>query len=73
MTPDLVYGRRSVHEALRGRREVLEVWATERAVKAEPWLAEAQPRLKLDRELSERAAYLTGTVIPLDGGMLRSV
>jgi 3-oxoacyl-[acyl-carrier protein] reductase len=22
---------------------------------------------------SERAAYLTGTVIPLDGGMLRSV
>ena len=55
VTPDLVYGRRSVREALRGRREVLEVWATERAVKAEPWLAEAQPRLKLDRELSERA------------------
>ncbi|HEV8461338.1 MAG TPA: 23S rRNA (guanosine(2251)-2'-O)-methyltransferase RlmB [Gaiellaceae bacterium] len=55
MTPDLVYGRRAVREALRGRREVLEVWATDRAVKAEPWLAEAKPRVKLDRELSERA------------------
>ena len=31
VTPDLVYGRRAVREALRGRREVLEVWATERA------------------------------------------
>ena len=55
MTPDLVYGRRSVREVLRGRREVLELWATERAVKAESWLAEAHPRVKLDRELSERA------------------
>ena len=55
MTPDLVYGRRSVREALRGRREVLELWATERAVKAETWLAEAKPQVKLDRELSERA------------------
>lgn len=52
---DLVYGRRAVREALRGRREVLEVWATERAVASEPWLAEAQPRLKLERELAERA------------------
>ena len=55
MTPDLVYGRRAVREALRGRREVLEVWATDRAIKAEPWLAEANPRLKLDRDLSDRA------------------
>jgi 23S rRNA (guanosine2251-2'-O)-methyltransferase len=55
VTPDLVYGRRPVREALRGQREVLELWATERAVKAEPWLAEANPRTKLDRELSERA------------------
>ncbi|HEY6961739.1 MAG TPA: 23S rRNA (guanosine(2251)-2'-O)-methyltransferase RlmB [Gaiellaceae bacterium] len=55
MTPDLVYGRRAVREALRGRREVVELWATERAVKAEPWLAEAKPKQKLDRELSERA------------------
>ena len=55
VTPDLVYGRRPVREALRGRREVLEVWATERAVKAEPWLTEAGPKQKHDRELSERA------------------
>jgi 23S rRNA (guanosine2251-2'-O)-methyltransferase len=55
VTPDLVYGRRAVREALRGRREVLEVWATERAVKAEPWLADAKPKQRLDRELAERA------------------
>jgi 23S rRNA (guanosine2251-2'-O)-methyltransferase len=52
---DLVYGRRAVREALRGRREVLEVWATDRAVAAEAWLAESKPRLKLERELSDRA------------------
>lgn len=55
MTADLVYGRRAVREALRGRREVLEVWATERAVKGEDWLGEAHPKLKLEKELSERA------------------
>jgi len=55
VTLDLVYGRRPVREALRGRREVLEVWATERALAAEPWLGEAEPKQKLDRELSERA------------------
>jgi len=55
VTPDLVYGRRAVREALRGRREVLEVWATERALKGEPWLGEARPKTKPDRELSERA------------------
>ncbi len=55
MTPELVYGRRAVREALRGRREVLEVWATERARKAEPWLEEARPKEKGERDLSERA------------------
>ena len=55
MTPDLVYGRRAVREALRGRREVLEIWATERAVKSEDWLDEARPKLKADRELTDRA------------------
>jgi 23S rRNA (guanosine2251-2'-O)-methyltransferase len=55
VTGDLVYGRRAVREALRGRREVLEVWATERAAKAEPWLAEAKPRPKAERDLSELA------------------
>ena len=55
VTPDLVYGRRCRARGAARPREVLEVWATERAVKAEPWLAEAQPELKLDRDLSERA------------------
>ena len=55
MTPDLVYGRRAVREAVRGNRQVLELWATERAVAAESWLAEAGPRQKADRELTERA------------------
>ncbi|HZO98233.1 MAG TPA: 23S rRNA (guanosine(2251)-2'-O)-methyltransferase RlmB [Gaiellaceae bacterium] len=55
MSGDLVYGRRAVREALRGRREVLELFATERAAKAEPWLAEAKPRLRAERELSELA------------------
>jgi 23S rRNA (guanosine2251-2'-O)-methyltransferase len=53
-----VYGRRPLREALRGPREVLELWATERAVKAEAWLRELErPRLqfKADRELSEAA------------------
>ena len=55
MTPDLVYGRRAVREALRGRREVLELWATERTVKSEDWLDAARPKLKADRELTDRA------------------
>jgi 23S rRNA (guanosine2251-2'-O)-methyltransferase len=55
LTPELVYGRRAVREALRGRREVLELWATERAAGSEPWLAEARPRPKQERELSELA------------------
>ena len=52
---DLVYGRRAVREALRGRRQVLELLATERAVSAEPWLAEAKPKLRPERDLSELA------------------
>ena len=41
MTPtrELVYGRRPVREVLRaGRRQVLELLAAERALRAEPWL-----------------------------------
>ena len=58
MTRDQVYGRRGVREALRGRREVLELWATERALKAEVWLREIErPRVqvKAERELTEAA------------------
>jgi 23S rRNA (guanosine2251-2'-O)-methyltransferase len=59
VTREQVYGRRPVREALRGaNREVLELWATERAVKAEAWLAETkQPRVqvKLERDVSDAA------------------
>jgi len=56
VSSELVYGRRAVREALRGRREVLELLATERAVASEPWLAEARPKLKAERDLTELAA-----------------
>ena len=58
MTREQVYGRRAVREALRGRREVLELWATERAIAAESWLRETErPRvqLKLERDISDEA------------------
>ena len=58
MTREQVYGRRAVREALRGRREVLELWATERAARTEPWLRETdRPRVqvKAERELSQAA------------------
>jgi 23S rRNA (guanosine2251-2'-O)-methyltransferase len=40
---------------MRGRRDVLEVWATERALSAEPWLRENGRRVsvKQERELTE--------------------
>lgn len=59
MTRDQVYGRRAVRELLRGRREALELWATERAVAAEPWLREGVPvrvQVKPERELTDAAA-----------------
>jgi 23S rRNA (guanosine2251-2'-O)-methyltransferase len=41
VTREIVYGRRPVREVLRaGRRQVLELLATERALAAEPWLRE---------------------------------
>ena len=56
MTREQVYGRRPVREALRGRREVLELWATERAVAAERWLdGGVRVQVRPDRELTEAA------------------
>ena len=58
MTREQVYGRRPVRELFRGRREALEVWATERALTAEAWLREDSPvrvQAKAERELSEAA------------------
>ena len=56
MTRELVYGRNAVREALRGRREVLELWAGERTAASLEWLAEG-PRVQVrkERELTEAA------------------
>jgi len=59
VTAEQIYGRRAVREALRGPREVRELWVTERALSAEPWLQEPRPgarhRLRAERELTEKA------------------
>jgi 23S rRNA (guanosine2251-2'-O)-methyltransferase len=57
VSSELLYGRRPVLEASAGPREVLEVWATERALKAEPWLrgTGARIHLKAERELTSEA------------------
>jgi len=46
-----------VREALRGDRQVLELWASERALSAVPWLADAPVRVQVkpERALSEAA------------------
>jgi 23S rRNA (guanosine2251-2'-O)-methyltransferase len=60
VTRELVYGRRPVREVVRaGRRQVLELLASERALAAEPWLRERKGlrvQVKPERELSEAAA-----------------
>jgi 23S rRNA (guanosine2251-2'-O)-methyltransferase len=53
-----VYGRNAVREAVRGPREVREVWATERALAAEEWLREEpglRVQVKPERALTEKA------------------
>jgi 23S rRNA (guanosine2251-2'-O)-methyltransferase len=58
VTSELVYGRRPVREVLRGPREVLELQATERALKAEPWLRDesgVRVQVKPERELNAAA------------------
>ena len=58
MTSELVYGRRAVREALRGRRQVLVLHASERAVAAEAWLRDEpglRPRIELERALTALA------------------
>ena len=59
MTRELVYGRQPVREVVRaGKRQVLELLVTERALAAEPWLREV-PGLRLqvapERRLNEAA------------------
>jgi 23S rRNA (guanosine2251-2'-O)-methyltransferase len=55
VTRELIYGRRAVREALRGPRDVLELWVTERALRAEPWLNGMRRQVKPERELTEAA------------------
>jgi len=57
VTREQVYGRRAVRETLRGRRAVLELWASQRALEAEPWLRDLKPRpqVKPEREIGEAA------------------
>jgi 23S rRNA (guanosine2251-2'-O)-methyltransferase len=58
MTRELVYGRRPVHESLRGPRSVLELHASERALRAEAWLRDessVRVRVAAERELAELA------------------
>jgi 23S rRNA (guanosine2251-2'-O)-methyltransferase len=53
-----VYGRNAVREAVRGPREVREVWATERALASEQWLRD-EPGLRVhvkpERALNDEA------------------
>ncbi|MEP6892408.1 MAG: RNA methyltransferase [Gaiellaceae bacterium] len=57
MTRELIYGRNAVREALRGRREVLELWVGERAAASLEWLAEGpRAQVRKERELTEAAA-----------------
>lgn len=58
MTGDIVYGRRSVYETLRGPRALLELHASERALAAEPWLGEravVRVQVRPERALTELA------------------
>ncbi|HEU0304381.1 MAG TPA: 23S rRNA (guanosine(2251)-2'-O)-methyltransferase RlmB [Gaiellaceae bacterium] len=55
---ELVYGRRPVYEALRGPRAVLELHASERALRSEAWLREQdspRPRTASERDLGDLA------------------
>jgi 23S rRNA (guanosine2251-2'-O)-methyltransferase len=57
VTREIVFGRNAVREALRGRREVLEVWVSERAASTLDWLGEGpRARVVRERELTEVAA-----------------
>jgi 23S rRNA (guanosine2251-2'-O)-methyltransferase len=55
-TRELVYGRNAVREALRGRRSVLELWASERAASSSPWLGEGpRAQVRKERDLTQAA------------------
>ena len=54
--PEHVYGRNAVRAAVRGPREVLEIWATERTLASEAWLRDEpglRVQVKPERALTE--------------------
>jgi len=56
VTRELVYGRNAVREALRGRRDVIELWVSERVAGTLEWLAEGpRPQVVKERTLTEAA------------------
>jgi 23S rRNA (guanosine2251-2'-O)-methyltransferase len=59
---ELVYGRRPVREVLRaGKRQVLELLVSERALEAEAWLRESpglRPQIVRERRLNEEAGTM---------------
>jgi 23S rRNA (guanosine2251-2'-O)-methyltransferase len=59
---ELVYGRRPVREVFRaGRRQVLELLVSERALKGEPWLCDSpglRPQVVRERRLNEEAGTM---------------
>ena len=62
MTRELVYGRQPVREVLRaGKRQILELLVTERALAAEPWLREV-PGLRLQIVPERRLNEAGGTI-----------
>jgi 23S rRNA (guanosine2251-2'-O)-methyltransferase len=55
-----VYGRNAVREAVRGPRDVHEVWATERALAAEQWLRD-EPGLRIHVKPERALTEVAGT------------
>ena len=52
----ILYGRNPVREALRaGRRQIAQVWATERLIAREPWLLHAGARATSAEEIERRS------------------
>jgi 23S rRNA (guanosine2251-2'-O)-methyltransferase len=70
VTGDVVYGRRAVREALRGRRQVLALHASERAIAAESWLRD-EPGVRLRVEPERALTAIAGT--PDHQGVVASV
>ena len=71
VSADLVYGRRAVREALRGRREVLELLRPSGRSPSEPWLAEAKPEASA-RSRADASSPARATIRASSRGSSRS-